>query len=71
MKTLGFTVVVWHNGKVVQGMDVVDVISAKATGMLNGEKVCHLKKSPSLALFKLNKPDLLGSGLFHSKVSIV
>jgi peptidyl-prolyl cis-trans isomerase A (cyclophilin A) len=43
-------------GKVVQGMDVVDDIAANATGMLNGKKVCHLKKSPSLALFKLNNP---------------
>ena len=31
-------------GKVVQGMDVVDAIAAKATGMLNGEKSLPLEE---------------------------
>lgn len=40
-------------GKVVQGMDVVDAIAAKATGMLNGEKSLPLEEITITGAFQI------------------
>jgi len=40
-------------GKVVQGMDVVDAIAAKATGMLNGEKSLPLEDITITGAFQI------------------
>jgi peptidyl-prolyl cis-trans isomerase A (cyclophilin A) len=40
-------------GKVVQGMDVVDAIAAKATGMLNGEKSLPLEEITITGAFQV------------------
>jgi hypothetical protein len=38
---------------VVQGMDVVDAIAAKATGMLNGEKSLPLEEITITGAFQI------------------
>jgi peptidyl-prolyl cis-trans isomerase A (cyclophilin A) len=40
-------------GKVLQGMDVVDAIAAKATGMLNGEKSLPLEEITITSAFQV------------------